>query len=88
MLNLLLIKTISYTLTTCLTNTSGAAQIGIMKFDCMLGDDLNAMLSACSTIENLYDTRRRFIVSVTLDVLTDFCGKFNLLYYFLSQLTF
>ena len=49
-----------------------------MKFDCMLDDDLNAMLSAYSTIENLYDTCRPFIASVTLDVLTAFCGKSNL----------
>ncbi|KAK7935170.1 hypothetical protein PG985_000665 [Apiospora marii] len=36
---------------------SGVVQIGIIKFDCMIGNDLHTMLQHCSTLDNLYETR-------------------------------
>ncbi|KAI1455762.1 hypothetical protein F4805DRAFT_259611 [Annulohypoxylon moriforme] len=49
---------------------SGAIQIGIIEYPCML-DDINTILLTCGTRSHLYKLRRRLIVSVTLDILSD-----------------
>ncbi|KAI1365722.1 hypothetical protein F5Y08DRAFT_338479 [Xylaria arbuscula] len=49
---------------------SGIVQIGIVEYTCFLSD-INTILVECSTISFLYETRRRIIVSVTLDVVSD-----------------
>ncbi|KAI1370114.1 hypothetical protein F4677DRAFT_439279 [Hypoxylon crocopeplum] len=50
---------------------TGIAQMGLIEFKCMLSD-IDTLIGYCSTIDNLEDTRRRFIVSVTTDIASDF----------------
>lgn len=50
---------------------SGAVQIGIIQFDCMLSD-INTILITCSSSSHLRRNRQLFIVSVTLDIFTNF----------------
>ncbi|GAW17836.1 hypothetical protein ANO14919_073030 [Xylariales sp. No.14919] len=50
---------------------SGIVQIGLIEYPCFLGD-VNTILMGCSTLGTLYETRRRVVVSVTLDIVSDF----------------
>lgn len=60
---------------------SGAVQIGIIQFDCMLSD-INTILITCSSSSHLRRNRQLFIVSVTLDIFTNFLSGFDLLHPF------
>ncbi|KAI1131764.1 hypothetical protein F5Y10DRAFT_261927 [Nemania abortiva] len=50
---------------------SGLVQVGIIEYRCFLSD-IDTILATCSTLSTLYETRRRVIVSVTLDIVSDF----------------
>ncbi|KAI1768439.1 hypothetical protein GGR53DRAFT_462406 [Hypoxylon sp. FL1150] len=51
--------------------TSGITQVGITQFDCMLGD-IDTILGTCRSSSNLHRTHRLYIISVSLDIFTDF----------------
>ncbi|KAI6086342.1 hypothetical protein F4821DRAFT_238533 [Hypoxylon rubiginosum] len=50
---------------------SGITQIGLIQFDCMI-NDVDTILATCSSASSLQRTHRLFIISVVLDILTDF----------------
>ncbi|KAI1770182.1 hypothetical protein F4818DRAFT_273034 [Hypoxylon cercidicola] len=49
---------------------SGVVTIGIIQFECKLGD-INTILFTCSSLSSSRETHRRFIVSVALDIFSD-----------------
>lgn len=55
---------------------SGIVQLGLIEYNCML-TDFNSILVTCTTIDSLYETRRRIIASVTLDIISDFLSIFH-----------
>lgn len=57
---------------------SGITQIGLIQFDCMI-NDVDTILATCSSASSLQRTHRLFIISVVLDILTDFLSRFNIL---------
>ncbi|KAI0538740.1 hypothetical protein GGR58DRAFT_283636 [Xylaria digitata] len=54
----------------CIVVATGIVEIGITQYSCLL-TDFNTLVTVCSTAESVREGRRRFIVAIVLDVLTD-----------------
>ncbi|KAF2969690.1 hypothetical protein GQX73_g3929 [Xylaria multiplex] len=54
----------------CIVIATGIVEIGITQYSCLL-TDFNTLVTVCSTVDNIREGRRRFIVAIVLDVLTD-----------------